>query len=452
VSEGLNRQLLRMGALLQLEQRVRSCSPVELPFVMVNETTTVIPYHQAVLWRALGRKGRVVAVSGLSALAEDGPYLTWLSALLRRVAAGPEGRRIGPVDRTAAGGDRALEAGWSEWMPHHAIWVPLAAGDGPPLGGLLLSRADPWGEAEAHLLDHLAGAFAQAWLLALTGRRRPPAGGWRKRAALAAFLCGLAGASLLPVRESVLAPAEVVPSEPILVRAPAEGVVDRIHVRPNEPVAAGQKLLSLDPRQIETRLKVAATARDIAQAEYVQTLQLAVADPEAKARLVVLEGKVQQGNAEVEYLRALLERVEVVAPAAGIAVFDDPNEWVGRPVALGERIMLVADPEAVELEIRLPVGEAMPLADGAEVALFLNVAPTRPVPARLVYASYRSAPSPDGTLAYRLRARFETGAGAAPERPRIGLKGTAKLFGERGPFLLWALRRPLAVVRQWLVL
>lgn len=45
----------------------------------------------------------------------------------------------------------------------------------------------------------------------------------------------------------------------------------------------------------------------------------------------------------------------------GIALFDDPTEWIGKPVTTGERIMRVAAPEDVEVEAWLPVGDAVPL-------------------------------------------------------------------------------------------
>jgi hypothetical protein len=35
---------------------------------------------------------------------------------------------------------------------------------------------------------------------------------------------------------------------------------------------------------------------------------------------------------------------------------------------------------------------------------------------------------------------------------RIGLKGTAKLAGERVPLIYWMLRRPLASIRQFIAL
>ena len=41
------------------------------------------------------------------------------------------------------------------------------------------------------------------------------------------MLALLAGLAWLPIRQSVLAPAEVIPKQPVLIRAPIDGVVDR---------------------------------------------------------------------------------------------------------------------------------------------------------------------------------------------------------------------------------
>jgi len=51
-------------------------------------------------------------------------------------------------------------------------------------------------------------------------------------------------------------------------------------------------------------------------------------------------------------------------------------------------------------------------------------------------------------MAYRLRARFVDDDGATP--PRVGLKGTAKLYGETVPLAVYLFRRPLAAIRQHL--
>jgi hypothetical protein len=126
-------------------------------------------------------------------------------------------------------------------------------------------------------------------------------------------------------------------------------------------------------------------------------------------------------------------------------VYGDPNDWVGKPVQTGERIVLLADPADAGILIWLPVADAINLEPGAEIRLFLHVAPLQPLSGSLTQTSYQATPSPDGIAAYRIRGRFQGGAGIA----RIGLKGTAKVYGERRPLGYLVFRRPLATLREW---
>jgi multidrug efflux pump subunit AcrA (membrane-fusion protein) len=51
----------------------------------------------------------------------------------------------------------------------------------------------------------------------------------------------LAGA--LPVHLTVLAPGELVAAQPVVLRAPLDGVIDKVHVQPNQMVRKGQPCL-----------------------------------------------------------------------------------------------------------------------------------------------------------------------------------------------------------------
>ena len=123
-------------------------------------------------------------------------------------------------------------------------------------------------------------------------------------------------------------------------------------------------------------------------------------------------------------------------------MFADAERWTGKPVQTGERLLQIADPGQAELRIELAVGDAIALAPDAQVALFLDSDPLHRHSAKLERAAYQAQGTAAGQLAYRLDAAFD----AAP--PRIGLRGTAKLFGERAPLALYLLRRPLAALRQ----
>ncbi len=174
--------------------------------------------------------------------------------------------------------------------------------------------------------------------------------------------------------------------------------------------------------------------------------QKAVFDAKSKNRVQFLKGRIDVETARAKRVRDQLKLIEVYASQAGIALFDNANDWVGRPVAAGEKIMQIADPAAVELEASLPVSDAINFAAGAETVFFANIDPEHPLTARVRVASFRATVTPDGILAYRIKARFDAGIAS----PRIGLRGTAKIYGGNTTLFYFLFRRPLSKARQWL--
>jgi hypothetical protein len=145
-----------------------------------------------------------------------------------------------------------------------------------------------------------------------------------------------------------------------------------------------------------------------------------------------------------------LQRIDVVAERDGVAVFGDPNDWLGRPVSTGERIMQLADPAKPGLLMYLPVAEAIALEPGAPVRLFLTVLPLSPLDATITESSFQVVLSPDGVASYRLRGQFDDDPNQEGERAvRIGLRGTAKIYGDRVLLGYYLFRRPLATLREW---
>lgn len=463
-----------LAGLVEMERRVRACdSPEALGWLMVNDTCQLVPYRQAAFWQA--GSGKVQALSGVGMPDRHAPFVVWLTAwVLSRVrmwrASSPQQGGVAgvaegsaAVDAKAQGGgssgrhatcrliDASMLTGddarmWQEHLPAYGLWVNLCSADGQSAGVLLFWRETPWQAQEIALLESLSDAWAHAWraLQRRGGKTRRPRNGARRWLWVGA--AALLVLALLPVRQSVLAPAEVAASRPAMIRAPLQGVVDQVAVQPNQVVQAGQLLLQLDARELESQLETARQSLAVAAAELRQGQQQALLDPRGKAMLGLLQGKRDQAAADVDYLTQALARSQIHAPRAGIVIFDDPNDWIGRPVALGERIMMLADPQDAELEVFLPVADAITLAPDADVRLFLNIAPTAPLDARLVRMGYRASPTPDGVLAYRVRAAFTE----ATSPPRIGLKGTAKLYGERTTLFMYVMRRPLTALRTWM--
>jgi multidrug efflux pump subunit AcrA (membrane-fusion protein) len=270
---------------------------------------------------------------------------------------------------------------------------------------------------------------------------------WGRQRLLRLVLLVLAvGVLAMPVRQSALAPAVVVAAQPVLVRSPLAGVIDRFHVAPNALVSAGQALFTLEDTQLRNQLETAQKELEVAAADFRQVVQKATREPQKMVQTTVQEKRWEQKKADVAYLSERLSRVEVRATRAGVAIFSDSNDWIGRPVKVGERVLMLADPQQVELEMHLPVADAITLQPGAEVAFFLNIHPEAPLPAVLEFASYQAEVTAEAVLAYRLKARFSQ----TDTVPRIGLAGSARIYHQTVSLFTLLTRRPLAVARRWI--
>jgi len=116
------------------------------------------------------------------------------------------------------------------------------------------------------------------------------------------------------------------------------------------------RCLNLIRVSLDSRLQIAIGALATSQAEYRNRAQRALFDPDSKAQLAVIQGQIEEKRAEVEYLKSLNGRATVMAPQDGVALFGDATEWIGRPVVTGERVMVLADPNAAEVEATAVAG------------------------------------------------------------------------------------------------
>jgi len=440
--------------LLEISRRAWAArSAEELAFLVVNDSRGLCTYRQAALWLA---DGGVETLSGVVQPEANAPYVQWLD----RVCSFLHGAHGKAAVVTAAQLPAALAGEWAEWLPPRGLWLPFArAQEHSAAGGLFLAADLTWPEERIALMEEWTDIWHNAW----SARARPSTWSWprvkhalvdalaarsdlpwwkQRRVRIAAAVVAVA---VFPVRLSVLAPGELVPADPAVIRAPVDGVLGQFHVHPNEIVKAGQDLFNFDETPIAARREVAAEGLATAQAEYRQYAQQAVSDLKSKAQLAIQLGKIEEKRAEADYLENQLKRSRVTAPRDGIALFDDPSEWIGRPVQTGERIMRIAALGDVEVEAWLPIGDAIPLPENARISLYLAARPLSSLSAQVRYMAHDATPRPDGSYAYRVRARLDKS-----NDQRVGLKGTARISGGWVPMIYWMLRRPLATIRQTL--
>ena len=486
-----------LALLWQLSARAREATSEEtLGFVIVNETLSLMPYRQAAWWRAPAPvPGAVAAVSGLPQSDPGAPYVQWLGEVCRvlerhgmqgkeveasqaaQASKGSESAQPAPSVSPASGdGALASEANpaaepidpaalawpypftadnlpatlagdWAAWWPTHGLWVPLVDRTGRSFGGVVFAREEPWTYIDQALLAELARVWSHA-LAAFA----PRASVWeRAKLTLRAgkhrrrVLAAIAVALVVPVPLTVLAPAEVTPKDPFVVRAPLDGVIDRLFAQPNQRVQAGTPLFALDSTALASRYALANKNYATAQEEYRQTAQLAVTDDKDRLDMALRKGKLEQSAVELDYTARELARVRVNAPRDGVAVFSDPNDWNGKAVSIGEKVMLLADPAHVELTAYVPVADNIDVVPGASITLYPKSSPLAAYDARIDTVAYRAEPTPEGVVAYRVKATF-----LGDVKPPLGVMGTARIHGHWAPLAYYLLRRPLATARQWL--
>ncbi len=344
----------------------------------------------------------------------------------------------------AAACPEEMQAEWKEYSLPFVLWCPLKLADGTNLGGIWLARETPWKDNELKLVKRLADTYAHAWY-ALKGKEKLTKSPHYERLILGSVLFIIISFFIIPVRISALAPVEVVAKDPIIVSAPMDGVIADVLIAPNTMVSSDTLLLKYEDTGLRNKYVVAEKTLAVAVAEFHKVSQEAFRDAQSNAKVALLRAQVELSRAESKYARDLLEQVDVKSPKQGLLIYTEKSDWIGRPVQVGEKIMKIADPNKVKLRINLPVDDAIFLVVGAEVKIFLDVDPLKPISGVVTHASYEAALTPEGVLAYRIDAEF-----SEPNvTKRIGLQGTAKLYEERVSLFYYLFRRPISALRQF---
>lgn len=433
--------------LLQVEGNIRAVqTQQELQFFIVNETRRLVPYQQAVFLSPpipSTQIFQVRAASSVPMVDRTAPLMQWTERLiegLRKTATGPDICRLTEADCPAE-----LRSDWKEFTRGYGFWCPLKHPGGKILGGLWLTRDQPWTDYEGPILQRLSEAYAYAWhAVSPLNRRR-----WRwelSRITTWILAVAILGALAIPVPMSTLAPAKIVAKNPLIVSAPIEGVIAAILVLPNTLVSEGQVLFTFENTTFRSEYEVAERNLDVAMAQYRRAAQGALVEAEQKANVPLLKAEVELRETERNYARERLAKVEVKAEQAGLLLYSDKSDWIGKPVVIGQRIMELANPQQLEVRIDLPVEDAIVLREGASATLFLNANPFSSVPATISHASYHAEVLPNNILAYRVTAQFDRGTSEF----RIGWQGNAKIYGEQVTLFTYLFRRPISAIRPWI--
>lgn len=430
---------MEVADLLLMQAKLRDCQSLsEISHLVVNESTKLLNYDVAVLVGHSTRR-EILAISGLPEAVPHTPFSDWLEQLVKEPAF-----QLTQKSRVFTPADVSLEiaAVWHEYLPANLLCCRLTDGK-----YLILARSESWSDEETLIADYWSAAVSHAiWASRPSTASKLRANIFRARNVLALLAVSLVAMVIVPTVQTITASAEIVPLNPAIIRSPMDAVIDQVNIEPNQSVDAGELLISLDKRDVQTRYSVVAQDLEIAKAEYRRANQAAIGDNTSASSLPALRARISQQETELEYMRSLLQQATLTASQSGIAIVDDPVSLLGKPVKIGQQLMMVASPGSVEIEFWVAIEDSITIPPASRVNFYPNVRPDQPYGGEVRYINYRAEVSPAGILGFRGRAALE----GADTMPRLGWRGTLKIEGSEVSLFYFLFRRPIATARQWM--
>ena len=412
---------------------------LSLKHIAVNRPRSLLKFGHVIWVHRNGNSIRLDAISSQSQIDKTTPFAQWMTSELSARA------RENILDSEAERQfDNNEDEGSLAYPFSHALYAPFSPH--PKSGGLLFTRDSKFRDSERPQIKRLSQIFGVT--AAAMGQKKRARMTVKKRNIFYGTLITLALISFIPVPMTTLAPAEIVAENPYIITAPMDGVVEQILVPPNTLVTKKMPLVRLVDTTYKNEYILAEQEQFVADAKLRQASLTSFIDNKAKREIAVAKAEKNMASARQNYARDRLSKTVIQTPKSGLAIYSDPTEWSGRPVATGETIIKIADPSRVLLRIDVPLTVGESLQNDARVRMFMDSDPLTPIEAKIMNASFYAEATPNGQMAYEAYAALDLSE--PNEIPRIGTRGVAKIYGETAPLGYWLLRRPITIARQFL--
>lgn len=446
-SSSTNPQLLKhMATINRLNVKAFTAKTrQELIFIILNDTIHALRYDRAVLWQMDKAKPKLLGVSGQSDLNKDADIAKQWQSL---VAGLVDPNKAHVIEPDSIVGEPAV---WKKYRSANEgtfIWLPIFHENDLVLGMWIeifgkVTNPQALDDTLKFITSYLTPSYGAAWKK-LTPKFSLHEKGFGKKQ-LGIVLCGLLIFSLIvrvPLR--VVAPCEVVANEPILITAPLDGIIEEVVVDPGDFVKQGEPLVEYDKRIPLRNLKVAQKEVEILQAEASRTQTLGLDDKRSRTELGIINLKLDKERVNLNLAKWQASKLTIEAPENGVVMLDSPDAWRGKPVQVGEKILSINDPDDTKVKIWIPEDDNVVLDTEKPIKVFLNISPETSYKAMLSYIANESTLSDDQLPSFVAEAKWVE----QPEDIKLGLKGTAILYGDRVSLLYYVFRKPWAKIRS----
>jgi hypothetical protein len=434
-----------ISKLLQLEHNCKNCeSKNELEYIIVNQTREFVEYKQAILLtKSIDNRLKATAISDVAMVDQTSLHIQYINRVANTIY------KKNYQEATLISLDN-IQNDQKENLSNKLLWLPLKSiKDGVEVEYyLLLSRDHEYKENDVEIMKHLATSykyFLYAMRKCSIGTTLQKHNLQKKHIFLSFVVIALI--MLIPVRMSILAPFEVEAKEPYIVTSSLNGAIDKIDIKPNQKIKEGTLLVEFKDTDFKNSVEIAKRTLDVAKARLHSVQQISFSNISKSSEISRLQTEVKLKEAELKYALSEYEKTKIYAKKDGIAIIDSPTELEGKPVTIGEKILSIADEKSIEVKIMLPVSEAIYLDGKNSVTLFFDNILIDTWSGKITQISYKPQVTPEGILSYKIIAAFDD-IYQNSTIPKIGLRGTAKIYSEYTTIFYYLFRRPITSARQ----
>ncbi|MDF2577172.1 MAG: hypothetical protein K0S74_656 [Chlamydiales bacterium] len=434
-------QLLAIINQLSL-QAYRSQSLEALIFQIVNDTYHAISYNRAMLWKYEDKQFVLLGISGQTQISKKSPLIDQTQLLMSHLKE-LEKPQILSKDSFKEQVHTIWHKLSADSLQPEICWFPIIQ-DKQLIGGLWLERwhKEEWLNYELEMLGFITAAYAAAW------DKYRNKFNWKKVFRFWGFYLGimLLGSFIIHVPLRIVAPCEVVSKDPVAISATLDGTIAQLEVKPGQLVKKGDLLYSYNPEIPLQNLKSFRKQVEVSQAELDRAVSLAFTHNRGLAEIEELSLRLRKEKIALETAEYQAKHLQGFAPKDGIVMLDDPEKWRGSPVTIGEKILQIADPSETKVRMWIPESDNIVLNQNKPIKVFLNVSPNRSFTAQLKYIASYTHVNDKGMPCFTSEANWIE----EEENLKLGLKGSAILYGEDVSLFYWLVRRPWTALRNFI--
>lgn len=441
-----------LATFVSLQRQLRKKNSfAEAAFFMAHQTYKIFNYERAIVWSSIDEHDiNLLAVTGVTQLEKTAPFYQDVCNIIKFLIKELKGKDSGQISTWRyTDFPVAIQESWPHGSLEQELVVTIFSNREMIIGGMITAHKEPVAEKNLEWLSWISESYQYCWCYlakTLGLRYRISRFCMQKKVFIPALLILVMLLFVIKVPLSVVAPAVITAKDPLIITAPIDGVVDEIKVLPNQPVKSGQLLFEMKKQDLTNAKDVAQKELNIAQAKYLRSIQNSFKDVRERAEINILKAQIKSKEQDLAYTAQLLSRADIQSPEEGVAVLDDPEGWTGRPVVTGEKILEIANPDQVKIDIWLPATDDIEVKPGNMVKLFLNNAPLTTIYATVAYSSVNAEINAAGVLAYRVVANLEQ----TNNLPKIGSQGHAKLIKDiKVSLFYYFFRKPISALRQF---